>query len=98
DPGRRLGALRARLVAADGRLGHAVLHRRHAADTRLRNSARRLEALSPLAVLARGYAVCWTADGARAVRQASDVQPGDAIRVTLSRGEIDAKVSGTRHD
>jgi exodeoxyribonuclease VII large subunit len=98
DPGRRLGGLRARLMTADGRLTQAIVRRRHAADARLRNSARRLETLSPLAVLARGYAVCWTADRTRVVRLASDVGPGDSIRVTLSRGEIDAKVSGTRHD
>jgi exodeoxyribonuclease VII large subunit len=96
-PGRRLGGVRARLMASDARLTRAIVDRQYRADGRLRNAARRLETLSPLAVLARGYAVCWTVDGSRVVRLASEVQPGDAIRVTLSRGEIEAKVSGT-HD
>jgi len=45
--------------------------------------AARLDTLSPLAVLGRGYAVCW--DGARQqiVREAAAVNDGDAVRVTL---------------
>ena len=37
---------------------------------------RRLEALNPLAVLARGYAVCWTADRTRVLRDASAATGG----------------------
>ena len=95
DPGRRLGAIHARLVSTDAQLRRAIVQRQHLADAQLRNAARRLETLSPLAVLGRGYAVCWTADRTRVLRAASDVQPGDSVRVTLSRGEIEAKVSST---
>ncbi len=96
DLGRRLGAVRTRLVAARGRLAGAVAHRRHLADAALRSCASRLDTLSPLAVLARGYAVCWNADRTRALRDAVEVAPGDTVRVTLSRGEIEAKVSETK--
>jgi exodeoxyribonuclease VII large subunit len=96
DLGRRLGAIRTRLVAARGRLAGAVARRRHEADAALRNCASRLDTLSPLAVLGRGYAVCWNADRTRALRDAGEVVPGDTVRVTLSRGEIEAKVSGTK--
>jgi exodeoxyribonuclease VII large subunit len=96
DLGRRLGAIRTRLVAARGRLAGAVARRRHEADATLRNCASRLDTLSPLAVLGRGYAVCWNADRTRALRDAGEVVPGDTVRVTLSRGEIEAKVSGTK--
>ena len=51
--------LRTRIVAADGRLRELVSARRLAADARARELAGRLDALSPLGVLARGYAVCW---------------------------------------
>ncbi len=44
---------------------------------------------------ARGYAVCWNEDQTRAIRDAADVAPGDTVHVTLSRGEIAAKVSRT---
>jgi exodeoxyribonuclease VII large subunit len=96
DLGRRLGAIRTRLVSARGRLTGAVAQRRHQSDAALRSCASRLETLSPLAVLGRGYAVCWNADRTRALRDAADVTPGDTVHVTLSRGEIDAKVSRTK--
>jgi len=63
DLRRRLGGVRTRLVAVDGRLASAVARRRHASDARLRSTAARLESLSPLRVLARGYAVAFTTDG-----------------------------------
>jgi exodeoxyribonuclease VII large subunit len=96
DPGRRLEAIRTRLVTGTGRLDAAIARRRHRADAQLRDAARRLETLSPLAVLGRGYAVCWTADRAHIVRDAVDVHAGDAVQVTLAHGEITCEVRGTR--
>jgi len=93
DAGRRLASIRARLVQANGRLTHAAARRRDRARGTLRETVGRLESLSPLAVLGRGYAVCWDATRTRVIQAASDVNPGDAVRVTLSRGEIEAKVS-----
>ncbi len=72
DVRRRLGAIRARLVAADGRLRSALAEREHEADARLGRAAARLETLSPLAVLGRGYAVCWNADRTAILRDADD--------------------------
>jgi exodeoxyribonuclease VII large subunit len=94
DLGRRLGAVRTRLVAADGRLRSGVVERRHRADRSLRDAAARLDSLSPLAVLGRGYAVCWNADRTQVIRDASAAQPGDNVRVTLARGELDCDVRG----
>ncbi len=45
------------------------------------------EALSPLAVLSRGYAVVQTTDG-RTVRDAAAVDDGDRLRVRLHHGEL----------
>jgi exodeoxyribonuclease VII large subunit len=94
DLRRRLQGIRTRLVTVDNRLSTAMANRRNAADRRLRGCAGRLDALSPLAVLGRGYAVCWNADRTRIVRAALDVEVGETVRVTVSRGEIEAKVSG----
>ena len=47
---------------------------------------------SPLSVLARGYAITRDADG-RVVKDASELAPGDEVRVLLGRGSIDATVS-----
>jgi exodeoxyribonuclease VII large subunit len=91
---RRLAAVRTRLVAAGGRLATAITRRRYLADAQLRNCAGRLETLSPLAVLGRGYAVAWNADKTRVLRDASAVEPGERVRVTLAKGELDCEVRG----
>jgi exodeoxyribonuclease VII large subunit len=92
DPTRRVGAMKGRLSVADGRLGAAASRARHRADSRFRALAGRLESLSPLAVLGRGYAVCWNADRTAIVRSAAGVAPGDRVHVTLAAGEIGCRV------
>jgi len=99
DLGRRLAGIRTRLVGADGRLIGAVRRRQHRAAAQFGNVAGRLDSLSPLAVLARGYAVAWNADKTRVLRDASTVTTGDRVRVTLARGELDCEVrSAEGHD
>jgi len=95
DLGRRLAGIRTRLVAADGRLSSAVDRRRFRAGQRLSEHANRLDSLSPLAVLGRGYAVCWNAERTAAIRDAAAVSPGDTVHVTLARGELDCEVKAT---
>jgi exodeoxyribonuclease VII large subunit len=51
-----------------------------------------LEALSPLAVLARGYSLTFQADGSTLVRAADDVRDGDIIITRLSSGQISSRV------
>jgi exodeoxyribonuclease VII large subunit len=92
DMGRRLAGIRTRLVSADGRLAAAAVRRRHRAESQLRECAGRLETLSPLAVLGRGYAVCWNEARTAVVRDASRVPPGERVRVTLARGELECEV------
>src|SRR5262249_39081102 len=92
DAGRRLGALRTRLVAADGRIKNSIARRQDRASGRLRATAARLDSLSPLAVLGRGYAVAWDADKTRILRDASTVQVDERVRVTLERGELECAV------
>jgi exodeoxyribonuclease VII large subunit len=92
DLGRRLASVRTKLVAGDARLARAIASRRHRADRQLRDAAARLDSLSPLAVLGRGYAVCWNADRTQVIRDASTAQPGDNVRVTLARGELHCNV------
>ena len=92
DFGKRLAMIRTRLVLAEGRLGGAITKRRHRADQQLRSCAGRLDTLSPLAVLGRGYAVCWNADRTEVIRDAAATSPGDSVRVTLAKGELDCEV------
>jgi exodeoxyribonuclease VII large subunit len=77
---------RARLASAAGRLAVSVSRAMERARTDLRHGAERLEDLSPLGILARGYAVCYAADGTTLVRSASTLSPGDRVRVRLHSG------------
>jgi exodeoxyribonuclease VII large subunit len=95
DLARRLAAMRGRLGAAGGRLTAAAERTRLRADARFRTLAGRLESLSPLAVLGRGYAVCWNAGKTAIVRSADSVAPGERVHVTLAHGEIDCRVEET---
>jgi exodeoxyribonuclease VII large subunit len=93
---RRVAAdLRARLVSADHRLREIMTSRRLAAAGRAGALGARLGALSPLAVLARGYAVCWNATRTRIVRSAAAVAPGAEVHVTLAEGELACRVERT---
>jgi exodeoxyribonuclease VII large subunit len=83
---------RARLLGAEGRLRHRVTTVRARADVRVREAAARLHALSPLAVLGRGYAVCWNEPHTSIIRSAGAVAPGDRVRVTLADGELACRV------
>ena len=95
-PQQRLARGRGTLTAQDRRLAAAIAGRRHAADARLREAAAQLHALSPLAVLGRGYAMCWTADGSTLLRTAAAAAPGDRVRVQLASGELGCEVRDVR--
>ena len=61
---------------------------------RLSAGAARLDALSPLRVLERGYAVARDPDG-RVLRRVAQFVPGGSFRLRVSDGEIPARVVGT---
>ncbi len=56
----------------------------------------KLDAMSPLKVLSRGYAMVQTQDSAAVIRSAAQVMPGQKIRVTVSDGGFTAVVSGEK--
>ena len=63
------------------------------ARTRLGLAATSLDALSPLAVLHRGYAIAQDQSG-NLLRDAQSVSIGDSIRVRLAKGRLQARVVG----
>jgi exodeoxyribonuclease VII large subunit len=88
DLRRRLAAIGGRLAAIDGRLQSGVGRRRDRAGARFGALAARLESLSPLAVLGRGYAVCWNDDRTAIIRRASTTGAGERVHVTLQEGAL----------
>jgi exodeoxyribonuclease VII large subunit len=91
-PGRRLQELLMAVSSATERLMAAAERTRHRHDAAFRALAGRLENLSPLGVLARGYALCWDDARGRLVRDASTMAPGERVRVTLSLGQLECSV------
>jgi exodeoxyribonuclease VII large subunit len=73
------------------RLPEALRRRLENLGLRLGAAAGRLEAISPLNVLARGYAIA-TSKG-KVLTSAKQVKKGDPVRVRLSEGEINCEVS-----
>jgi exodeoxyribonuclease VII large subunit len=106
---RRLAEWKHRLDATDLRLRFARLRYREELlrqrlvklmETRLWQTRKKHESLhlhltqlSPLAVLARGYAIVRDRDG-RALRSADETGAGERINIRLHQGELDAVVSG----
>ena len=64
---------------------------------RLGEVAAKLHALSPVAVLGRGYSLAWTQQG-KLLRRASDTAPGEELRVRLDEGELDCRVERIRDE
>lgn len=88
DLRRALVERRARLTGLDARLHtntHVALDAR---SERVSLAAGKLDSLSPLAVLARGYAIAFDSQG-KVLKRAHDVHFGEHIRVRLSEGEMD---------
>ena len=48
----------------------------------------KLQALSPLSVLTRGYGAVYSGDGTKVITEARDVSVGDSVRLKMSDGEV----------
>jgi len=66
-------------------------------QARLNRASAQLEALSPLAVLSRGYALVYTATGSL-LRSTADVNRGEVIRARLAYGVLEATVTQTMEE
>lgn len=83
-----MNAMANRLAAAQNR----ALHLRRQGFVSL---TAKLDAMSPLKVLTRGYAIAQTLEG-ELLRTVSQVQPGDPIVISMSDGEISATVCNVK--
>lgn len=79
--------------AAAGRLRHSAPAIIERAQSQWSLQAARLEDLSPLAILRRGFAVCYDGSGTTVLRAAGDVRPGDGVRVRLAEGILGCTVN-----
>jgi exodeoxyribonuclease VII large subunit len=73
-------------------LQRAAVDRLREAQNRVALLCGRLDALSPLRVMGRGYAAVETLPERRVVRRASEADPGDALAIRFHDGEIITRV------
>ena len=76
----------------------AITRRLEQGRRRFIESATRLDALSPLAVLARGFALVRRAEDGRIVRSPRDLRPSDRLEIRLSEGSLVARVESVDPD
>ncbi len=102
---RRLKSPETLLAEKEARLHHLVeqitrnlKHLLHRREERFLSLARHLEAVSPLAVLSRGYSVVKKLPQGNIVRRAEETQPGDLLEILPARGRILARVEEVKPD
>lgn len=64
----------------------------------LRQAVQSLNTLSPLATLARGYAIVERVDTGAPVREATTLHPGERVHARLARGKLECRVEKIHHD
>ncbi|MET4572715.1 exodeoxyribonuclease VII large subunit [Stenotrophomonas rhizophila] len=95
-PQRQLDSLKQRLLRVQPRAEAAMARQLQRDTLRLRALARSMEAVSPLATVARGYAILTREQDGRLVRSPLDVSPGDTLKARVQDGVIDVVVKDTR--
>ncbi len=78
------------------RAQNAVLHQMMLASTRLKGLSLRLETLSPLGILKRGYALVSRAEDGQLIYNASQAPVGSALNIRLAAGELDVMVKKSK--
>ena len=87
----RLASARQTWIALHSRLATIMQARSEAHAQRIYRAQTRLEAMSPLRVLERGYALVYGPDGSL-LRTSDSVAAGEQIRARLASGEVRASV------
>jgi exodeoxyribonuclease VII large subunit len=86
-PERFLGGRRQEIDQLSVRMGRAMLIALENRKSQFNGAIGRLEALSPLGTLRRGYSICLNQQE-QLVRKASEVHRGDAVKVILASGRL----------
>lgn len=96
SPAHHLRRARERLAALRQRLLQGGMTAAERVRARLETARARLDALSPVAILERGYALVFRRGGAELVRDAAQLEAGDAVAMRFGKGGADAKITEIR--
>ena len=98
SPDQLVREYRARHQGAGARLEHAAGECLSRAQHRLALAQRALNAVSPLATLARGFAIVTRATSGTLLTDAAAVAAGEEIEARLARGSLSARVTARRQE
>jgi exodeoxyribonuclease VII large subunit len=93
SPLARVRSDRQRLDGLSAQAGRRMSHLLQLRRAELAGAGQRLDALSPRAILTRGYAIVTREDG-HTVRQTGQVQPGEPLQVRVQDGSFGVRVEG----
>ncbi|XTZ39452.1 exodeoxyribonuclease VII large subunit [Salmonella enterica] len=93
NPQPRIHRAQTRLQQLEFRLAQTVRDRLSSTRERFGSALTHLEAVSPLATLARGYSVTTATDGS-VLKQTKQVKAGDKLTTRLNDGWVESEVSG----
>ncbi|WP_069385112.1 exodeoxyribonuclease VII large subunit [Halomonas caseinilytica] len=91
SPRRQVEQAEQRLTLATRRLQHSMPRALARHRERLAAVSRELQAVSPLAILGRGYSILETPDG-RVLKRAKDTRPGERLEARLGEGRLALEV------
>ena len=94
DPARKLREKQQRLDDVCVDLQRRMLARLNQFKERLAHESSRLDALSPLAVLDRGYSITHQMPDETIVKSAGALAVGDLVRITFAQGRANCRVEG----
>jgi exodeoxyribonuclease VII large subunit len=97
SPGVRLERGQQRLATLRQRLDQRMFRSLEQRALALRGLGRTLNSVSPLATLARGFAIVRNPNDGRVLRHASEAEPGQLLDVQLAEGRLQARVEPGPH-
>lgn len=84
--------LEQRVDQLDRRLNSNIRHRFSLEQREIRSMAERLEAVSPLGILGRGYSITTRPGDLTPIDDAAQVQPGETLVTRMKRGKVTSRV------
>jgi len=92
SPERRILSERQRVDELARRAHSSLFHHIQLQSAHIKGMQRRLEALNPNAVLARGYAVVTREDDGSVISRVAQAKEGQQVRIRVSDGQIEAEI------
>jgi len=92
SPAHKINIEQHKQVQLARQLKQAINHKLNTSEQNLQHQIQQLNAFSPLATLARGYAIVKDESG-KVSTDAADLKAGDQVQVTLEKGQFNAQVT-----